>query len=180
METQDTYTTFHHQTKIAHGTLETVLIKTKAHMESNSNHDLLIFHDQSGKQIDFDFRGTDAEILARVLPPMQTGRGRPKLGVTSREVTLLPRHWEWLEAQPSGASATLRRLIEAEKNSSQEQERQRIEAVGRFMSAMAGNAAHFEEASRALYAKDFVRLSALINDWQPDVRSYIIKRLKMI
>ncbi|MFY0534142.1 DUF2239 family protein [Nannocystis pusilla] len=41
--------------------------------------------------------------LAAEEPPARTGPGRPKLGVVSREVSLLPRHWEWLERQPSGS-----------------------------------------------------------------------------
>lgn len=113
------------------------------------------------------------------MPPVQTGRGRRKLGVTSREVTLLPRHWEWLEAQPSGASATLRRLIDVTRNSSEELQRQRIGAVGRFMTTMVGDASHFEEASRALYAKDFARLAELIDDWHTDIRAYILEQLKL-
>jgi hypothetical protein len=47
----------------------------------------LIFHDQTGKQVDFDLRGSIREVLERVAPkPVRTGPGRPRLGVTSREV----------------------------------------------------------------------------------------------
>ncbi len=40
-------------------------------------------------------------------------RGRPRLGIVAREVTLLPRHWDWLAEQPGGASVALRKLVEA-------------------------------------------------------------------
>ncbi len=173
MENQDTYTSFYQQKRIAHGNLETMLLETKKHIEQHGEHHMLIFADITGKQIDFDFRGSPEEILARAIPPVQTGRGRPKLGVTSREVTLLPRHWQWLEAQPSGASATLRRLIEVTRNSSEEKTRQTIEAMSRFMTSMTGDAPNYEEATRALYARDWARFLELIADWHADIYTYL-------
>ncbi len=177
MENQETYTAFHQQKRISHGNLETMLLETKAYLESVNQHQILIFADQTGKQIDFDFSGSPTEVLARVMPTQQSGRGRPKLGVTSREVSLLPRHWEWLEAQPSGASATLRRLIDTARKSSTELERQTIEAVGKFMTSMAGNLPNYEEATRALYGKDWAHLKTLIQPWGTDLQSYILERL---
>ena len=45
------------------------------------------------------------------LPPPR-GPGRPKLGVVAREITLLPRHWDWLAQQTGGASVAIRKLVE--------------------------------------------------------------------
>ena len=128
------------------------------------------------EQVDFDLRGSLEEILERAgAKPAKTGPGRPKLGVTSREISLLPRHWEWLETQPQGASAALRRLVdEAKKRDGGESEiRAKIDAIGRVMSVLGGNLPHFEEAYRALYARDHARLREQIRDWPADLRQYI-------
>lgn len=102
---------------------------------------LPIFEDQTGGQVGCDLRGATEEVLARAMPvPHRTGPGRPKLGVTSREISLLPRHWEWLEQQPNGASAALRRLVEEARKREPEKQRARLamDAANRFLSAMAG------------------------------------------
>ena len=111
----------------------------------------------------------------------KAGPGRPKLGVVSREISLLPRHWEWLEGQPQGASAAIRRLVdEARKRAPDEiQARKAREAAGNFMWAMAGNLANFEEASRALYAGDPERLERQIRNWPQDVRAYVYRLLQI-
>ena len=167
----DTYIAFIGYKCIASGPLEIVLQNCKAQPEDAA---FLIFHQQTGKQVDFDFRGSMEEILARIAPkPERTGPGRPKLGVISREVTLLPRHWEWLEMQPSGASAALRRLVEdARKN--QANSPGAIDATGRIMTAVAGNLPGFEEAYRAIYARDRDRMAAQVKDWPEDIRSYVL------
>jgi hypothetical protein len=97
------------------------------------------------------------------------------LGVVAREVTLLPRHWDWLGKQPGGASVTLRKLVEAARRSQSQQDdrREALESAYRFMSAMAGDEIGFEEASRALFAKDHPRLRALIANWPVDLRDHI-------
>jgi hypothetical protein len=112
-----------------------------------------------------------------VAPAEPRGRGRPKLGVVSREVTLLPRHWEWLNAQPGGASVALRKLVDEARRASgdKDRERQARDAAYHFMSTMAGNLPQFEEASRALFAGDRRRFTALIADWPPDIRDHIVK-----
>jgi hypothetical protein len=109
--------------------------------------------------------------------PEPRGRGRPKLGVVAREITLLPRHWEWLGAQPGGASVALRKLVEAARRSSGDLDRSRAarDAAYHFMSAMAGNLPGFEEASRALFADDRRRFVGLIAGWPGDVRDHIVK-----
>ncbi len=131
--------------------------------------EVLIFDDADGRPVDVDFRGSPAEVAARLAPPPR-GPGRPKLGVAAREVTLLPRHWDWLAAQPGGASVALRKLVEAASRSPQARRRAAQDAAYRFMSAMAGNAAGFEEAVRALYAADGARFAAQTQGWPADVR----------
>ena len=56
-----------------------------------------------------------------------------------------------------------------------DQLRQRQEAAFHFMSAMAGNLANFEEASRALFANDRERFSELVAGWPSDVRDHAAK-----
>jgi hypothetical protein len=176
MDDEKTYSAFAGERRIASGPLQAMLRATKAHLERAEDARLLIFEDQTGQQVDFDFSGTLAEVLARVEPPARErpGPGRPKLGVVSREVSLLPRHWAWLEAEPQGISAALRRLVdEARKKSPGEQRaRQAREAVSKFLTAMAGNFEHYEEATRALFAKDHARFAELTADWPKDIRQH--------
>ena len=152
---------------------------------------IIIFDDASGRPIDLDLRGTERDIVARLpqpAPPAETpadesvaseprGRGRPKLGVVAREVTLLPRHWDWLAAQPGGASVALRKLVEEARRSNGDRDRSRAarDAAYHFMSTMAGNLPGFEEASRALFADDRRRFAGLIAGWPDDVRDHVVK-----
>lgn len=131
-----------------------------------------------GRQVDFDLRGTDEEIRARFSPPASEprGRGRPRLGVVAREVTLLPRHWDWLGAQPGGASVTLRKLVEEARkaDAAPQRARQARDAAYRFMTAMGGDLPNYEDAIRALYAGDRKRLEALTTGWPADIRDYAL------
>jgi uncharacterized protein len=134
-----------------------------------------VYDDASGRVVDLDFRalppfGSPSE------PPKARGRGRPKLGVTAREVTLLPRHWDWLAAQPGGASAALRRLVEAARQAPPTPEARRDSAY-RFMADHCGDRPGFEEALRALYRGQAERFDELIADWPTDIRAYIAKLL---
>jgi hypothetical protein len=176
MESEQTYTAFKGQTMIAAGTLGQVLPELKKRFDADKGVMMLVFDDASGRQVDFDLRGTLEQVMARVLPGKQMGPGRPKLGVVSREISLLPRHWEWLEQQPSGASAALRRLVDEARHREQGRQRVRLalDAAARFMSAMAGDLAGFEEAARALYAKDRTRLESLTRKWPSDVREHML------
>src|SRR5437868_1777823 len=129
--------------------------RVKSRFDQDPGAPILIFEDESGRQVDFDLRGTLSELLARAVPSRaRTGPGRPRLGVVAREISLLPRHWEWLEQQPNGASAAIRRLVDEARKRNPEEERRRlaIEAASRFMSAMAANLPNYEEATRALLA----------------------------
>ena len=120
---------------------------------------------------DFETQKSDAIVAEKA-----AGRGRPRLGVLAREVTLLPRHWNWLAAQPGGASQTLRRLVDRAKEAAGEKTVQRAaqEACYRFMSALAGDFPHFEEAARALFANDLKRLAQIVDSWPEDVRDYAL------
>lgn len=177
MESEQNYTAFKGTARIASGTLEQVLPELKNRFEADRGAILLVFDDATGRQEDFDLRGTAAQVLARALPEQRTGPGRPRLGVVSREISLLPRHWEWLEEQPSGASAAIRRLVDEARRREQGRNRVRLalDAAARFMSAMAGNLPGYEEATRALYAKDRAKLEGLICKWPHDVREHILK-----
>ena len=121
---------------------------------------MLIYNDATGRSIDIDSRGGDGQVFyaffAPPPPPLPRGPGRPEPGVVAREVTLLPRHWQWLGSQPGGPSVAIRKLVETAQRANHEadQHRQRLEAAYHFMSAMAGNLANFEEASRALFANE--------------------------
>lgn len=189
-----TYTSFIGHKRIASGSLAVNALAAKQALAVGLPSSLLTFCDHTGQVVDIDLRGSDAEILAR-LPPEERqshaseavlnyseeavelrGRGRPKLGVVAREVTLLPRHWEWLAEQPGGASVTLRKLVDEARRANVDRDRQRRanERAYHFMSTMAGDMAGFEEASRALFANDVAKLHQQTEAWPTDVRDYLL------
>jgi hypothetical protein len=151
---------------MASGTLKQVSLFLKDKPQG----EVLVFEDSTGRQVDFGTTDEQAANEAR-------GRGRPRLGVIAREVTLLPRHWDWLNSQPGGASVALRKLVEEARRASGDRDRIRAaqEAAYRFMLASAGNLPGFEEATRALFAHDRRRFGDLIADWPEDVRDYAIR-----
>lgn len=163
---------------IARGSAGEAAVAIRRAQEAGAAGPLLAFDDQ-GRQTDFDLRGTEAEIAARHAPPAAEprGRGRPKLGVTAREVTLLPRHWDWLASQPGGASVALRKLVEAARQDGEGDRRRARDAAYRFMSAMAGDLPGFEDAARALFAGDVERLKDLAAPWPADVRGHLLQLL---
>ena len=177
MDTTPTYSAFAGHRRIAGGEMSTMLRATRDYIDRCHPEDLLIFEDQTGRQIDIDFRGSIDDVLARAAKSdTQRARpGRPRLGVVCREVSLLPRHWDWLESQPNGASAALRRLVDEARKRDPEGERAReaVTATSRFMSAMAGNMPGFEEASRALFTHDGARFADLISAWPGDIRAQL-------
>ena len=138
---------------------------------------VLVFDDVDARPVEFDLRGDLETVLGRLAPtePVERrGPGRPKLGVTAREVTLLPRHWDWLAAQPGGASVALRKLVENALRAAEGPDRVRAsrEAAYRFMTAMAGDQPGYEEATRMLFAGDWTAFDAAIQNWPTDVRDY--------
>jgi hypothetical protein len=170
---------------LAEGPLSEVALAAKRSFDQPAASTVLIFDMASAEQIDLSFEGSEDDFLAhlgavtshrRSAMPAEPPRavGRPKLGVTAREVTLLPRHWEWLNSQPGGASATLRKLVEYASRSGLEADeaRRARDATYRFIHAIAGNEPGFEEASRALFATDPERFRSAIASWPADVRAH--------
>ena len=182
------FTAFLGQQRLASGPLAEVAIAVMNASRGDGAKPVVIFDDSSGRPIDLDLRGTEQDIVARLPAPVPDrqpdaetvpgprGRGRPKLGVVAREVTLLPRHWEWLAAQPGGASVALRKLVDEARRNSGDRDRLRAarDAAYHFMSVMAGNLPGFEEASRALFADDRRRFAGLIAGWPGDIRDHIV------
>ncbi|HLZ03575.1 MAG TPA: DUF2239 family protein [Bradyrhizobium sp.] len=182
----ETFTAFEGERRLASGPLTEIALAIKGTTRPACG-PIAIFSDATGRAIDLDLRGSDEGVLARLptapgasQPPTageSRGRGRPKLGVVAREVTLLPRHWEWLNAQPGGASVALRKLVEEARRANGDRDRQRAarEAAYHFMSAMAGNLPNFEEASRALFADDRRKFVGQIASWPADIRDHVVK-----
>ena len=189
-----TFTAFVGMRRLASGRLIDVALATKAQAAEGSD-PILTFDDRSGAVVDLDLRGTEAEITARLAElanardgastvenrPDHEGaprsRGRPKLGVIAREVTLLPRQWEWLALQPGGASQALRRLVDEARRADGGQAEMKAarEAAYRFLSALAGDLPGFEEVIRALFAGDANGFAERMTAWPPDVRDHALK-----
>lgn len=197
----NSYTCFDGERRIATGPLGSIALVFKRAIEGGAVGPVLIFDDDTGRSYDIDIRGADEEVVARVSNSMATdeseihgdsstaagepaikegpgdgprGRGRPKLGVIPREVTLLPRHWEWLATQPGGASVALRKLVEEARrvHADKDRMRQAQERAYHFMSAMAGDLPGYEEAIRALFADDESKFGSLIGNWPDDIRHH--------
>ncbi|MCB8819235.1 DUF2239 family protein [Microvirga rosea] len=174
-----TYTAFIGNRHLITGPQLAVALAVKGALQADDPPTILIFDDVTGGEVDFDLRGSDEEIAARIAAPddQQGGakrQGRPKLGVVAREVTLLPRHWDWLSRQPGGASVTLRKLVDAARQTGDDRAaiRQAQQAADRFMLAMLGNQPGYEEAARALYAGERSRFMALTEPWPADLRDH--------
>jgi hypothetical protein len=183
-------TAFAGQHRIASGELRHVALVAQRALSTAPAEPVLIFDDRSSEPIDIDLRGTPAELLKRLAEtpdpasrmsdpaaaeaPPRKGPGRPRLGVVAREITLLPRHWQWLATQPGGASVALRKLVEEARRTQAGSDRKRAaqESAYRFMAAMAGNAPGFEEATRALFAGDAAAFEERIAAWPEDVREH--------
>jgi uncharacterized protein len=181
----ETFTAFEGLRRLASGLLADVALAVKR-VEPQASEPIAIFSDSTGRPVDLDLRGNVDKMLAwlsdtSTANPAEDaaprGRGRPKLGVVAREVTLLPRHWEWLNAQPGGASVALRKLVDEARRANGDKDRLRAarDAAYHFMSAMAGNLPNFEEASRALFADDRRRFVGQIANWPIDIRDHVVK-----
>jgi uncharacterized protein len=182
------WTAFAGEHCLASGDLFDVARSAKLTIDAGTSAPILIFNDSTSEQLEVDFRGTVDDVLRRIrqaagepAPASSSvaprSPGRPKLGVVAREVTLLPRHWDWLSAQPGGASVALRKLVDAARRTNEGSDRVRLarEAAYKFMSAMAGNLPGFEEATRALFAGRRQRFIDLIEPWPVDVRQHAEK-----
>lgn len=173
-------TAFAGMTRIAHGPVLDVALALSL-QNAETAQPVLVFDDATGQVIDLDLRGDAWDIGARLAehpaiaaPPATAQRGRPKLGVVAREVTLLPRHWDWLAAQPGGASAALRRLVDQARSAEKSKgiDRAAQDSAYRFLSALAGDLPGYEEAIRALFAGDPAAFAQRMEDWPQDVQDY--------
>jgi hypothetical protein len=184
------YIAFEGDRCIASGDLHDVARAAKQKLDRRKDASILVFDGRNSGPVEIDLRGSLDDVLARLpdiadvraadddaASPAPRGPGRPKLGVVAREVTLLPRHWEWLARQSGGASVALRKLVEAARRTGEGGDRLREaqEAVYRFMSVMAGNRPHYEGAVRALFAGDCRGFEKLIAEWPVDVRDHTAK-----
>ena len=181
------YVAFEGDRRIASGELRDVARAARQMLDRRKDASIQVFDGRTSGPVDLDLRGSVDDVLAR-LPAMRAasvttedanaptarGPGRPKLGVVAREVTLLPRHWDWLSQQKGGASVAIRKLVEDARRASEDRDRVRLaqDSAYRFMSVMAGNRPHFEEAIRALFANDAARFAELIAQWPADVRDH--------
>jgi hypothetical protein len=180
MSAKSRYAAFVGTRLVTAGPLEEVALDVKALLARDPTAAALVFDGTTGRPVDLDLRGSDDAVVQRLAnPPVQRSKtrlaaGRPTLGVVAREVTLLPRHWEWLAAQPGGASVALRRLVDEARHASPVADRVRRarEATYRFMTAVAGDLPHYEEAIRALFAGDGARYDAVIGGWPSGVQLY--------
>jgi hypothetical protein len=180
------FTAFSGHRRLASGRLAEVALAVKIASSDDKLDPIVIFDDATGQSIDLDLRGSHREIVTRLTPPEAPaqiaepeprGRGRPKLGVVAREITLLPRHWDWLATQPGGASVALRKLVEEARRANGDRDRRRAarDAAYHFMSAIAGDLPGFEEASRALFADDRRGFTERIADWPADIRDHVVR-----
>ena len=197
-ESQPTqYIAFEGARRLASGPLPQVALKVKAALDRGNRAPVLVFDDATAQLIDLDLSGTPEDVLRRLPEGAAAASpaaahaaaagqaagevprrpGRPKLGVVGREVTLLPRHWDWLNSQPGGASVALRRLVDEARrvNQTRDRVRQAREAAYRFMSATAGNEPGFEEAARALFAGNRARFDEMVGSWPSDLRDQATK-----
>jgi hypothetical protein len=191
MEAQEMFYAFRGDQLLARGTIASVARALREAAGGQCKERLSLYVERTGAPTDIDVSGTEQEMLQRLADQFpkefeaegpddsgaRRGPGRPRLGVTSKEVSLLPRHWDWLKAQRGGASSTLRRLVEdaRKKHATADFVRQRVEAAHRFLWDIAGNAPDFEEATRALFAHDFSEFERRIAAFPVDVQSVLLR-----
>jgi hypothetical protein len=183
-----TFTAFLGLQMVASGALSEVAAVLWINLKQSGNVMPLVFDDDTGNQVELDLRGTCAQVEARYADkslaaesisngegPVTKRRGRPRLGVMAREVTLLPEHWDWLASQPGGASVALRKLVHEAKQATagRDQQRRTHERIYNVMVVLAGDLPGFEEASRALFAGELDHLAELATAWQPDIGNYL-------
>lgn len=179
---------FVRQVHVASGGLIDVALELQEYAQRDDSAPIVLIDDSTGNSVSISLHGTADDLRKRLeplvttddspaSPPARQGRGRPRLGVVSREVSLLPRHWEWLAEQPGGASAALRKLVEQARRESGASDRSRKarDAAYRFMHIMAGDHPGFEEAIRALFAGDADRFDEETRGWPEGIRNHARK-----
>ena len=172
---------FEGNTMIGTGDLAAVALAARASAARGNDLPILVFDSATSESVELDLRGSEADVLRRLPTPAPAaekprGPGRPKLGVTAREITLLPRHWDWLNRQPGGASVALRKLVEhsMRANADKDTVRTAQNAAYRFMSVMAGDRVGFEDAARALFAGDGATLRRISAQWPADISQHLL------
>jgi len=179
IQAEASFVAFAGASRVAAGPLLEVAVAARRAKDRDPAAAVLVFDRRTAEVVDLDLRGAEAEIVARLTPPPvdPARRGRPKLGVVAREVTLLPRHWDWLARQPGGASTTLRRLVETARKAEADANGDRASAAAayRFMAAMAGDLPDFEEAARALFAGDRAGLESRMSRWPSGIRDEALR-----
>lgn len=171
----------HH--RIASGELLHVALKAKQARDADPVRPVCVFDDATGQALELPLELPPAELVRRLsqpeLPksrpePVRRRPGRPRLGVVAREVTLLPHHWDWLGAQPGGASMALRRLVEDARAVAAGDDRRRAaqETTYRFLQAIASGLPGYADATRALFAGDFGGFEGWIAPWPEDIRDH--------
>jgi hypothetical protein len=174
---------------LARGSILDVALAARRAVHAGESRTIVVLDAVTSHVVDLDLRGTDDEIAARLAhaaAPVEPangspgeapapGPGRPRLGVVSREVSLLPRHWDWLKTQRGGASAALRRLVDEARRSSGPHDRRAAaqESVDRFLSVTSGDRPHYEDALRAFYAGRDDELRQLVAGWPADIRDHL-------
>jgi uncharacterized protein len=182
------YIAFEGDRRAGAGGLRDVARAAREALDRHPDAPILVFDAQSSAPVELDLRGSVEDVLARIPAPSPPadgvspvtaprGPGRPKLGVVAREITLLPRHWDWLAQQKGGASVAIRKLVDAARRVNDDGDGIRLgqEAAYRFMAAISGDRPHYEEAIRALFAGDRRRFEKLIADWPADIRDHTAK-----
>ncbi len=186
-----TYVVFDGTNLIARGRLTEIVRHGKALFDRGGVARIALYDDATGHPVDIDFTGTEAEVQAKLTahpvvgtaqpgPAEKRKPGRPRLGVVSREISLLPRHWRWLSTQRGGASATLRRLVDTERKNGagEDQVRRTIDSAYQFMLDIAGDLPDFEEASRSLFARDFAAFTNFIAPWPPGIQEQLNRYIR--
>lgn len=182
-----TWVAFEHHHQTAAGQPEVVIAAIQQRLAADPHAMLVVLDANSSERIELNWRTPLEQLLTLVPGPAPDapgdeaadetprGPGRPRLGVTAREVTLLPRHWEWLARQPGGASVALRKLVQGamREGNVADTRRRATDAAYRFMSIVGGDLPHYEEISRALFAGELARLRALIGGWPADVAAHL-------
>ncbi len=175
------FAAFAGHTLIHRGELVAVALAARARLDDADDQRVVLYDERTGAVLDLDLGVSEPELIARLTPTAppepRRGRGRPRLGVVAREVTLLPRHWDWLRSQRGGASATLRRLVDQARraNAAEDVARRAIDVTHKFLWDIAGDLPGFEEATRALFAGDFESFDDRTDDWPPDVREQTVR-----
>jgi hypothetical protein len=179
------YSAFDGHQLFAQGSLEEVVLEVKRRTRAAPESRILVFSDSTGKEMDFDLSGSEKEVLQRLkiytsaepVSLASPGPGRPRLGVVAREVSLLPRHWEWLSTQSGGASAAIRRLVEDARKNTGDRElvKKAQERAHKFMTGIAGDLPGFEEALRALYSRNRKKFKEQISAWPSDVKTHALR-----